>query len=63
MCHLLSQQFLNHRLPLGPGGPKPETSHFVIFGFNPQNQETSLKVSTKTLTEEISLREKVEPSA
>ena len=52
-------------MPLGSlsGGAKPAISHFAIFGFNPEKQENSLKVSTNILTEEMSLRKKVESSA
>ena len=52
-------------MPLGSlsGGAKPAISHFAIFGFNPEKQENSVKVSTNILTEEMSLRKKVESSA
>ena len=46
---------------------KPQTAsrtplHFVICGFNLGKQENCLKVSASSLTEEMSLRKKVESS-
>ena len=35
----------------------------INFGFSPEKHEDTLKVSTKTLTEAMSLRQKVESSA